>query len=459
MKQQSRAIAMQPGQRNAGIHQLRTRERASLQRGRLRAPGKVFHAGHAARLHTVERILLKAAKAHTNRRGIGAHTRLNKEKQRFTLILGRILPRAEIAALRIIQAIIVAARNQIAMTLEADDLLPDFILLLIRQFVGIQFVAKRAIHRNDRARPQRNAPARLVIRAGRNMCANGRNRIAEGRSVLNGQALHGVRIIRAPDLREIGHHARIKAAAAAGASFKEHIRESCGDTLKQRIQAQHIAMEHLALTLRRAGMAVNIGDIAVHIPLDVINGMIRQQARQALGQIVDHFQSGQIQHQLVAAHRRFAARQRKGPIRMRAIEIRVLIDHLRLNPNAKAHIHRMHAGNQIIERSAQLFLVHHPVTKARVVILHAAAEPAIVQHHHVHAKPRSLPGDGLNLVAVEIEIRRFPVVDQHGPRRKGILAAHHMMTNKVMIAARERTKAFMGEGENRLRRMEGLARS
>ena len=217
-------------------------------------------------------------------------------------------------------------------------------------------------------------------------------------------------------------------------------------------------MEHLALTLRRAGMAVNIGDIAVHIPLDVINGMIHQQARQALGQIVDHFRSGQIQHQLVAAHCGLSARQRKGPIRMRTIQIRILVDHLRLNPNAKAHVHGMHASNQIIERSAQLLFVDHPIAEACIIVLHTAAEPAIVQHHHIHAQLGSLLGDCSNLVAVEIKICRFPVVDQHRTRGKRILAAHDVGTDKTVVATGKRADTFMREGKNGFRRMESFTR-
>ena len=216
-------------------------------------------------------------------------------------------------------------------------------------------------------------------------------------------------------------------------------------------------MEDLALALGRQQAAVGVADVAVHVPLDVLDVMLAENAAKALGQVVDHVVSGQIQHQLIAAHRGLPAGQRERPVRMRAVQIAVLVDHLRLKPQAEAEAQRVDPLDEPAQAALELRLVDKPVAQTAVVVV-AAAEPAVVEHQHVDAHARRLLGNGDDLVGCKVKKGRFPVVDEHRALGEGEAAADDAAADEAVIAARQRAQALVREGEQRLGRMEGLAR-
>ena len=128
-----------------------------------------------------------------------------------------------------------------------------------------QLVAECAAHGDVAAGFKRGA------RAGCDVCAKRGDRVAHGRAELNGEALDGVGVVAAPDLRGIIQHAGIETSAAAGAVFKEDIRKRFDKTIHEVVCTEHEAVHDLLLALRREQRRADLGQIAVEIPFDVIN--------------------------------------------------------------------------------------------------------------------------------------------------------------------------------------------
>ena len=63
--------------------------------------------------------------------------------------------------------------------------------------------------------------------------------------------------------------------------------------------------------------------------------------------------------------------------------------------------------------AAQLGFVHLPVAQS-VMVTGAPAEPAVVQHHHVHAQLGGLSGNLNNFLPGEVHVGGFPVIDESG---------------------------------------------
>ena len=130
--------------------------------------------------------------------------------------------------------------------------------------------------------------ARLMVGGSRNMGTHGRNGITVGGSLLNGQSGNGVGVVAAPNLGMVSQHSCVEPSAAARASLEQHIGEFPGEPLQQIIQPQHIAVGHLSLSASRQGMAVQIRQMTVHVPLDIINGVFPQKSDNGFIQPLDH---------------------------------------------------------------------------------------------------------------------------------------------------------------------------
>lgn len=134
-------------------------------------------------------------------------------------------------------------------------------------------------------------PQRLRVRAGRDVRAEARGRIEEAEALLDAQALNGVGIVGAPDLRREPEHAAVKAVAAGRAALKQDLRPGQEDTAQHVVEAED---EGVLLRAECAGMAV-------HVPLDVADGRGIEDAADALDEIVPHLRLCEVEQQLVSA--------------------------------------------------------------------------------------------------------------------------------------------------------------
>ena len=147
-------------------------------------------------------------------------------------------------------------------------LLPDLILLLLRQLSGIQFIAECPRHGHHPSGMEAHTAPGLMVRHRGHMGSHCGNRIEERSPILDPQPIHRIRVIAAPDLRRIVQHARVKPAASAAAALYQHIRISAPQFFQEIIYSHHIVIcHHSGLILH----GVNIRETPVHVPLHIGN--------------------------------------------------------------------------------------------------------------------------------------------------------------------------------------------
>ena len=107
---------------------------------------------------------------------------------------------------------------------------------------------------------------------------------------------------------------------------------------------------------------------------------------------------------------------------MLPVETAVLIDHLRLDPNAEFHAKAVDSANQVSQSSLQLICIDKPVAQPRVIAV-AAAKPAVIQYQHLNPQFRGLSGNRKDLFFIKIKIGGLPVVDEDGPPGKPVFSS------------------------------------
>src|SRR5699024_7692979 len=186
--------------------------------------------------------------------------------------------------------------------------------------------------------PQRVQGQRTAGMAGRRAGPHGAAGVGQAGAVLEGQPGPGVGVVAAPDLGAVVEHAAVEAGAAAGAVFQQQVGEGLGHPALQLVQAQHIAVIDLALAGGGQGRAVDVGQGPVHVPFQILDGAAAQYLLHLLPDAVHHLRAAQVQVVLVTDLAGLAARHRKGPVRVGAVQIAVGADRLWLDPKAQAQV-------------------------------------------------------------------------------------------------------------------------
>ena len=214
---------------------------------------------------------------------------------------------------------------------------------------------------------------------------------------------------------------------AAGAVFQQQVGEGLGHPALQLVQAQHIAVIDLALAGGGQGRAVDVGQGPVHVPFQILDGAAAQHLLQLLPEGLHHLRAAQVQVVLVTDLAGLAARHRKGPVRMGAVQIAVGADRLRLDPKAQAQVHGVEFGAQAGKAVGQLGPVRSPVAQAGGGAV-APFEPAVVQHEQIDVRLPCRAGQGQQLCFVKVEVAGLPAVQQHRARRFHVLPAGRQQT-------------------------------
>ena len=128
-----------------------------------------------------------------------------------------------------------------------------------------------------------------------------------------------------------GQHFIVNTPAAGGAGFKLHVREALAQGIQQAVELAGLGIGRGLTVMAR------LHQLAVHVPLHIVNLMLSQQPAHALQQVVESGRNVEVQHPLVATGGLFIPRQGQHPVRVGATEIGVRVNHLRLNPDAKLH--------------------------------------------------------------------------------------------------------------------------
>ena len=131
--------------------------------------------------------------------------------------------------------------------------------------------------------------------------------------------------------------------------------------IEQRVDAEGLSM-HTRPTGRRRR-----DQITVHVPLHVGDVVISKQGMQVLEQVLAHLRSAEIENELVASHDGWVAIVDERPLGMSAIQVRIRVHHLRLDPYAELHAEATHVIDQRTEPVRPHCRIDPPVTEAGVV--------------------------------------------------------------------------------------------
>ena len=114
---------------------------------------------------------------------------------------------------------------------------------------------------------------------------------------------------------------------------------------------------------------------------------------------------------------------------MSAIEVGILVYHLRLKPQTEHQSHSVYIAYNVTQGATEFFLIDKPVTKACVVTV-ACAEPTVIEYKKVNAESFTRSCNIYNLFTVKIETRCLPIVNENGA------AYFHILTNAGVITER-----------------------
>ena len=181
--------------------------------------------------------------------------------------------------------------------------------------------------------------------------------------------------------------------------------------------------QHVQQPVKLTGLGVGGGftvvsrlhQLAVHVPLHVVDRMLAQQPAHAFHKIIKSLRNVEVEHQLMTPGRLGIARQRQHPVRMRAIQIGVRVDHLRLNPDAKLHAEPFDVVNHRRQAIRIFFLIQIPVAQRGVVVI-AAFEPAVVNNKALHAQRGGLVGHPHDVIRIVVEVDPLPGIEVYRTR-------------------------------------------
>lgn len=194
------------------------------------------------------------------------------------------------------EAVVVSPHHHIPVSAEGGDLVGHLLQFLRRQLVQIQLIAEGTSSRHHAPGMERGGPVGQTVGHGRHMGTHGAAGVAVGSTVLDTQPVHGVGVVGAPDLGRVVEHAAVEASAAAGAALNKQLGELLMEGLQNLIHAQHKAVVHLTLALRRQAGAPHIGEAAVHVPLHIGDVGALEHGPQIVQNILPHLGTGEVQH-------------------------------------------------------------------------------------------------------------------------------------------------------------------
>ena len=172
----------------------------------------------------------------------------------------------------------------------------------------------------------------------------------------------------------------------------------------------------------------------------------------------------QVEDQLVAEVIFLAVGKFEYPVRMLFVQFAFRADHLRLQPDPELNSGAFGLFNQVAKAVRQLFDVLLPVAQPGAVVVARVfvAEPAVVEQKQVNAQLLAVFKQRGQLFFVEVEIRRFPVVQERQavalPLRNPEFAGPAVQTAAGRAFARGGVRKQKRRGRKLLTRRQGVSR-
>ena len=135
------------------------------------------------------------------------------------------------------------------------------------------------------------------------------------------------------------------------------------DSVHDPVKTEHIAVRHFPLSVGRQHIGPEVCDRAVDIPLHIIDIRAVKNLVYAFDKVVLNLAPTDVESKLITASDSPSARNLHRPVRMCSEEIRILADHLRLEPDAEFQTEVVDLLYQRREPAFDLFLVDVPIAK------------------------------------------------------------------------------------------------
>ena len=151
------------------------------------------------------------------------------------------------------------------------------------------------------------------------------------------------------------------------------------------VNTEHISVPELSLSVCRQEVRAYLGELPVHIPLDVLNVCTVEYLSHKPVDIVPDLLIGVVKHILLTAHCKGSALYLYSPVGVSLVKLGVGRDHLRLKPDTELHSQLVDLINKVFKSALKLFLINEPVTQRRIIRI-SVTEPAVVHNKHLNTK-------------------------------------------------------------------------
>mmetsp|Transcript_82731 Transcript_82731/g.146057 ORF Transcript_82731/g.146057 Transcript_82731/m.146057 type:complete len:201 (-) Transcript_82731:1472-2074(-) len=148
----------------------------------------------------------------------------------------------------------------------------------------------------------------------------------------------------------------------------------------------------------------------------------------------------------------------KHPFWVFLVELTVLVDHLRLDPQAKLQAHSIEILCQAWKAPWELRCIMFPITQGCSIII-PPSEPTIIKDQELNAGVFGRLGKLQDLVMLDLKVERLPGIDEH--RADQIMPAwgYEPFTQEPVEGTCHSPKTLIGEYTNALWRLESLLRA
>ncbi len=202
-----------------------------------------------------------------------------------------------------------------------------------------------------------------VCSGGPDVCPHHLRRNQHRRAALDGLAFERIVAVAGPDTLGAAQDLVVDSAATARTRLELDVGVPTPQFVEQGVQRNR-----LLVRARGTGCSRTLHVVAVHVPLHVADVVIGEECVELAEHVGERLGARKVEHQLVAPEHRFVSLGGERPVRMRAVQLAVGVDHLRLDPDPEL---QTQAGDVLDQRRQPVGVRigrHHPIAQARGVV-------------------------------------------------------------------------------------------
>ena len=161
-----------------------------------------------------------------------------------------------------------------------------------------------------------------------------------------------------------------------------------------------------------AGLVTGVDKWSVVVPLDEPHAVLADDGGHLLENVAPSLRMGEVEDVLVARSDSWPVVGREQPLRVLTGQSRVVVDHLRFEPEAELHAQGPNPVHEGVEAVGPHLMVDDPVAKSCAVVA-SAFKPAVVKHEPLDSELCSHVGELQEPFEIVVEVHRLPGVEKH----------------------------------------------